>query len=320
MIYIPMLKTRREEYAILSKMLDCFSEKIVPLVEIISDKYQVRYKINSETGEYIYRQTEKKRMRIEEEPTEEDCITLTNIYDILNGKKVFIDYFRFSNKVYGNNVDILKVKLSWRISNDLELYKTKIKEVIKFPNMIPVVSIKNNFGMSKKELKKFIAEIQTECDSIALRITEEWIEEYSAIVETQMRKKDYLLVDVSEQNPELKFMEIEQAIDIGSKADIILLNSPRKRETKNADFPKYGKTDLINNCAREVVKDYNIGGYGDYCGLKDTMPLKDGSNGKGAALALFYDYNKNVFYSYSNHDTSLGMTGYRALVPKILAN
>lgn len=320
MIYVPMLKTRREEYAVLKKMADCFSEKIIPLIEIISDKYQLKYKTDPETGEYIYRKTKKRRMRIKEDPTEQDCITLSNINNILEKRRVFIEYFRFSNKVYGNNVDISRAELSWRISNDVELYKAKIKEITMYPNMIPVVSIKTSFGMSKNELVAFIAELQKECSSLALRITEEWIEEYVSIIKTQLRKDDYLLLDILEQNPKHKFMEIEQLLELGGNASFVLLNSPRKRKIGNSDFPEHGETDLINNAAREVAKEYDLDGFGDYCGLKDVMPLNDGSNGTGAALALFYDYNKNVFYSYSNHDTSLGMRGYRNLVPQILSD
>lgn len=317
MIYIPMLKTRREEYAILSNMVDCFSNQIIPLVEVIADKYKVRYKTNPETGEYVYRVTEKRRLKIIETPTNQDCITLSNINDILNGRKVFVEYFRFSNKVYGNNVDISRAELSWRISNNVELYKSKTKEITTYPNMIPVISIKSGFGMSKNELAMFVTDIQGKCDSMALRITEEWIDEYKGIINAQLRTNDYLLLDVLEQNPEHKFMEIEEIIDIGSKANLVLLNSPRKRETKNSDFPMHGFTNLIENSARNIAASYEINGYGDYCGLKDTMPLNDGSNGTGAALALLYDYKKNAFYSYCNHNTSLGTKGYKAVVQAI---
>lgn len=318
MIYIPMLKTRKEEYSILKKMSYCFSEKIIPMVEIISEKYRDRYAKDLITGEFLYEQRGKRKLRVKAKHTIEDVITLENIADTMNGNRIFIDYFRFSNKVYGNNVDITRAALSWKLSNDVEEYKVKLLDVAKYPNMIPVISIKEDFGMGKNELQELIEKLQGECQSIALRITEQWIEEYTMIIEKKLRKEDFLLLDIGEQNPEHKFMEIEQVKDTGTEGTIILLNSPRKRDVKNAEFPERGKANLIINNAIKVVSEYGLGGYGDYCGLKDSMPLNDGSNGTGAALALFYSFSENVFYSYSNHDTSQGVMGYRVLVPRIL--
>lgn len=316
MIYVPMLKTRSEEYEVLSHMSNCFSDKIIPLIEIISDKYNIRYKTDPITGEYVYDKEKKRKTRVKITPSVEDCITLEHINKVLSGKRVFIDYFRFSNEVYGNNIDISKVELSWKISNDVELYKNKLKEIAKYSDMIPVISIKKKFSMGKKEIQDFIQMMKSICNSIALRITEEWIEEYTDIINT-LSKDDFFLLDIGEQNPRAKFMEILQVKEIGTDANVILLNSPRKRDTKNAEFPLHGVTDLINNCARKIVEEYEIDGYGDYCGIKDSLPQNGGSNGTGAALALLYNFEDNVFYSYCTQDTSLGMSGYKQLIPII---
>lgn len=52
MIYIPMLKTRDEELRVLKSMKDYYSDKIIPLIEVICEKYQVRY-MTDENGEFI---------------------------------------------------------------------------------------------------------------------------------------------------------------------------------------------------------------------------------------------------------------------------
>jgi len=135
-----------------------------------------------------------------------------------------------------------------------------------------------------------------------------------------LRKQDYFLFDIEEQNPETKFMEIEELLDLNIKCKIVLLNSPRKRGIKNGSFPEHSKTDLINNCARIVASENNLQGYGDYCGLKDAMPIGGGSNGTGAALSLLYNYKDNEFYSYCNHDTNLGVKGYKKLISLIKAD
>lgn len=126
------------------------------------------------------------------------------------------------------------------------------------------------------------------------------------------------VISVKEEiNPETKFMEIEELNELQLNAQIILINSPRKLAVKNGEYEEQGETALINNSARIVAADNQLAGYGDYCGLKDLMPMNDGSKGTGASLALVYDFHKNVFYSYSNHDTSLGIKGYYKLIPLI---
>jgi hypothetical protein len=185
--------------------------------------------------------------------------------------------------------------------------------------MIPVVSIKPELEITKSELTIFLDELKSKFQYVALRITEEWIGVYEEIIKN-LRKEDYLLFDVEEQSPELKFMEIEELVDLNAKCKIVLLNSPRKYSIKNGEYPIHDETDLIDNCAREVADNNNLYGYGDYCGLKDSMPMNNGSNGMGAALALLFDYEKNVFYSFCNRDTSLGMRGYRMLIPLIMTD
>lgn len=317
MIYVPILKTRKQEYIIAKDMVDCFNDNIIPMFEIITEKYETKYLIDDVTGKYKYRQQGNRKMRIKKTPTDDDIITLDNICDLLNNKRVFIDYFRFSRKKYGNNVDLSKAELSWDISNDYNLYKYKVKSITKYGNMIPVISVKNTFDIKKGELRDFIKELQYISKSIALRITEEWLEVYKDIISELLREQDFFLFDIEEQEPESKFMEIDEINDLEVKARIILINSPRKSSIRNGEYPENGTTDLINNSAKIIALENSLNGYGDYCGLKDTMPLTGGSNGTGAALALFYNITENIFYSFCNHDTSLGTTGYFDLISKI---
>lgn len=318
MMYIPMLKTRSEELRVAKEMHSCFSDNIIPLFEIINELYETTYKRDS-SGEFIYEQHKTRRTRVKAEPTEADIVTLKRIDSYIDGKLMFIDYFRFSLKKYGKNISFRKAELSFNLNNDLELYKTKLLKTTKYDNMIPVISLKQDCNFPKAELANFVEKLQSETTHIAIRITEEWMD-YTKDVIKKLRETDFLLFDVEEQNPELKFMEIQELLDMQADCKLILLNSPRKLALKNGEYPEYAQTDLINNCARIVAEDNELDGYGDYCGLKDAMPTNEGSNGTGAALALLYDYNQNVFYSYCNHDTSLGMAGYTTLIPLIKAD
>lgn len=316
MIYVPMLKTRDEELRVLRSTKECFSDKIIPLVEVISEKYQVRYEVD-ENGEFIRELHGKQMRKVPCKPTEQDIITLQKLNELVGDHKFFVDYFRFSLEKYGANIKFASAELAFRISNDYELYKKKVISVTEYENMIPVISVKPQFEIPKSELRNFIEQLQNSTEQVALRITEELVSTYSDIICNLLRKDDYLLFDVEEQNPETKFMEIEGLKELEAKCNIVLLNSPRKVSIKNGEYPEHDKTDLINNCAREIAASYDLLGYGDYCGLKDVMPLNSGPTTTGAALALFYDFAENVFYSYCNHDTSLGMKGYGDIIPVI---
>jgi len=114
-------------------------------------------------------------------------------------------------------------------------------------------------------------------------------------------------------------MEYEEIKAINTQARIILLNSPRKENIHNGAYPVNDLTDLIDCSAKDIAFDNNFSGYGDYCGLKDALPTKGGSNGTGSAIALFYDYANNKFHSYVHLDTLEGLGGYRYLIPIILS-
>lgn len=317
-MYVPMLKTRREELSVLKEMNYCFSDDIIPLFEILTDRYEKRHKIDPKTNLYIYETKGKRRRRIIEPPTEDDIITLDYISAILKSKKAFIDYFRFSIEKYGRNIDVKRTDLALRLSRDSELYKGRIKKIPEYKNLIPVVSIKEGFVFKKKGLAEFLEELQENKDTIALRITEEYLDTYHEIIEKQLRKTDYLLFDIGEQKPKSKVMEFQELEELELDANIILLNSPRKAAINNGEYSGTGITDLIDNSARDLFAKHSFKGFGDYCGLKDTLPSNNGGNGTGAALALLYNYSENGFYSFLNPNTGEGLSGYFKVIKEIL--
>jgi len=319
MIYVPMLKTRQEELRVSTEMNYCFSDNIIPLFEILTDKYETKYQIDPITHTFVFEQKGKRRRRVKEEPTESDIITLNFINELIKNKKAFIDYFRFTIEKYGNNININKMNLAWKLSRDSAVYKNRIKEISNYSNLIPTVSIKPGFAFGKNELEEFLVELQSESGAIGLRITEEYLEEYSGLIKKVLRGTDYLLFDIGEQNPISKIMELEEVMELELNAKTILLNSPRKADARNGEYEESGITELIDNSVREIFSQYEFAGFGDYCGLKDTLPSNDGSNGTGAALALLYDYEVNGFYSFLNPDTKQGMSGYYKIIPVILS-
>ena len=107
MMYVPLLKTRAEEIKAAKELKPYFSDKIIPLFEII-ERHKTRM------------------LKVKAKPTEADIITLEYINETMDGKEMFIDYFRFSLNKYGKNISIKKAELTFDLNNDLELYKTKL--------------------------------------------------------------------------------------------------------------------------------------------------------------------------------------------------
>lgn len=116
-------------------------------------------------------------------PSEEDVITLHAINNLIDNHMVFIDYFRYTLNVYGENIDISKTKLSYEINNDIELYKRKILGITEHKNMIPVVSIKPGCEFPHSNLKQFINKLQSLTQHVALILTEERLDECKDVLE-----------------------------------------------------------------------------------------------------------------------------------------
>lgn len=281
-MYIPILKTRRSEINVIKELNYCFSDNIIPMFEIIDQEYG-----------------------------------LNVIKKIMEGKKAFIDLFRFSINKYGNRIDINKAEYSWKLSEDNNFYVDELNAIDNGIECIPVISIKKDFEIKNTDLSKLINDLQSKHISISLRITDEYMEQYNNIF-SQLRDSDYLMIDIGEQNPDSKFIEIEEFSELDVFCKKIILNSPRLKDKKNGDYSN-GITNNIDTSLINKVQEYSFEGFGDYMGLKDCMPEnQQGSNGIGNALALLYDYKINKFYCFINEDKNKGMTGYRMVKREIL--
>lgn len=318
-LYIPMMKTRQEELKVTKNLNYCYSDEIIPLFEVLNEIYEIKYQFDND-GNYIMelKPGKKKKNRVEKPKTTDDIITLDKISDITNKSKVFIDYFRFDVKKYGTNLKVSNLELAYRLNNNNDEYVKKLKAVSDHVNMIPVLSLKKPFLFTTSEIREITKGLQGINSSIAIRIEDELFDSYNNIIEELLRSTDYLLYDISEQNFNSKVMEFEELKESGIKAKKVILNSPRSTKLENKQFENASKTDLIDNSAAGEYREYGFEGFGDYGGLKDQLPSNDIPDGKGAALALLYNYEDNYFYSFCNSDTRLGLKGYHLVIEEIL--
>lgn len=318
-MYIPIMKNQAEELRVIRDMNFFFDDSIIPLIEIIKDEYDIKYKID-ETGEFIYEKKpgKKRRNKVELPKTEEDIITLEDINKRLNGKKGFIDYFRFSENEYDNIKDFNKVELSVRLSRDFNYYRKRILQIGNYSNLVPVISIKKDLNNSEYDLRKLISDLRRDNSIIAIRITDPYLDDYMEFIEDHLTEKDFVMLDIRNQNVDSKFLELEDFQDLDTNAYKILLNSPRSKDDKNGDFENLKITRKIDNKVAVLFKDYEFNGFGDFGGLKDTLPASSGGNGMGAALGLIYLKEDNAFYSIVQTDTSRGVRGFKYVREEVL--
>ncbi|WP_342716696.1 hypothetical protein AAG068_01585 [Bacillus paramycoides] len=318
-MYLPIMKNRNEELRVINNMSYLFSDSMIPLIEIIRDEYDVKYRTDESTGEYIYEEKpgSKRRKRIKLEPTEEDIITLEKIEQRLNGKKGFIDFFRFNEGEYDNKV-FKGIELSFTLSRDFNYYKKRLLQIGKFDKLYPVISIKDGFNISEQDLINLTTELKRDNSSIAIRITDLYLEDYTEFIEDYLTENDFVMLDIRNQHVDSKFIELEEFKDLDTDATKILLNSPRSRNYKNGDYEDCEFTEKIENKVAIKYAEYEFDGFGDFGGLKDDLPTDAGGNGTGAALGLMYLKEKNAFYSMVNYDTKMGVRGFEFVRSKVI--
>lgn len=282
-MYVPILKARRTEKGVIRKLSYCFSDKIIPLVEIINDK-----------------------------------LDLEKILSYVDDKKVFIDYLRISSAKYGNRYDPSSVVLSLKISRDENEYISCLEDLNEYNNVIPVISISYGYEISEQNLVKLYDNLSLNNKSVALRIVPSLIDDYKNFIQDKLENKDYLLFDIGETSILSREMELESLFNMGINAKKIILNSPRQSGLTNGEFEENDISILIDNTVAKEYKKLNFDGFGDYCGYKDVLPRKNGSKGEGAAIALIYDYKINRFYSFVEKNTKLGVRGYNKVINDIL--
>lgn len=317
-MYIPIMKNRQEELSVIENMNSFFSNSMIPLIEIIREEYSTQYEKDELTGEFVYikpMEKGKKRKRKKLPPTDDDIITLDKIQERLNGKKAFIDFFRFSDNEYKKK-SYKKVELSLKLRS-FDYYCKRLLEIGNYSNLIPVISIKKDFTFSKSDLVNLINNLKSNNISIAIRLTDEFLGEYSDLLKKYISSDDYIMLDIRSQNVDSKFVELEEFKNFKTVAKKILLNSPRSIDYSNGDYENLQFATKIDNKAAKIYKEYGFDGFGDFGGLKDDLPT-NGGNGTGAALALIYFKEENAFFSIVNYDTSLGVLGYEYVKNEIL--
>jgi hypothetical protein len=292
-MYIPVLKGRMYENKFLSKHNDLLSEEIMPLIEIIQNKMGYTYC--------------------------RDISDFVGYYDSIIGKPYFLDLFTFDPDMYkGHDRDQIIFAYQQRATRPEHYieYLNNIVEITNSDYAIPVISFSSGRDfkvLSPVDFKKFFEKINSTTNRCAYRVHYKYLNEYIDEIEKYIRPNDFFMLDINESVIEPFIFDIETILELESECKKIVIHSPRPRDIKNGLYPDGNFTKLIDNSIRVEYKDYGFDGFGDYAGLKDTLPSK-GSNGMGAALGMFYVNDNNQFFTIMNSNTELGARGHEYVI------
>ena len=298
---------------------------MVPLVEIIKETYKYDDLVDPETGKPMKRKRPcgngtVRECRIPDPSTEHD-VTLQGIADLFPERDVPVDYFRCDLSRYRYNAG--KIALILRLNRDLDFYCNKVRGILAYPNLIPVVTVKQGMDdvLSADQVAALVSDLrQRNPDQrIALRFDD--MDGYEDVAKRVLRDGDYLIYDFNEQPIRSKPVECRRLKNLNLPAQTVALCSPRRRELTGKDFKdcKDGEvTNLIENAHLDDYKNYDFDGDGDYGGLRDNQD--DGGANKGHDLAIMYDGKVNGFKIYVKDDYDLGPNGFWDVVEHMLAD
>lgn len=319
-MYVPVLKNRKEEMDAIIALQSVFNDDIVPYVEIIKDKYIPRYKTDQNgklVREFVKDKNGKNRSRkIRLEPTDLDICTLEKIKEALNGKRAFVEMFRFHDSEY-KSYDAKKVDLSLRLSSDYEEYRKRTIDICNHDGLIPAVSIKPHFDISEYDLTKIIGALHSKTDSLAVRIEISIFDKYASVLEESLTKADYLFVDIREEPYLSQVPALMDVFDYNIVAKKIIFNSPRLANQRKKEYQQDGWEPMIDNSVARKYLDLKFDGFGDFAGLKDTLPEKMDYPPKSFAHTLIYQYERNEFWSIRNTDSAEKTKGFKTVKSKL---
>ena len=294
-VYVPIIKNRASEFNALDTLManKKLDTRITPFVKVL-----------------LHQDTADKRRYYQ---------TLEGINAKFEGHKAFIDYYRCDLGEY-KRVDFAKIGNLRAFSENPDLYLDRMATIAKYPNLIPVVTIARNVvNPLPAEIRKTIDIIRNASPDAQVGLCfEGTVRDYEDLIVNNLTKTDFVFFDTGEQPPIAKTLEIRRLMNLEPKAHPILLNSPRGRGIKNREYPPHGLTSIIDNSTRDQFAKLGFGGFGDYAGLRNDLPLNIKTGGKGNALALLYDFGENKFWSYMNEQSDDGPSGFRNLVPRII--
>lgn len=283
-MYIPVLKNRLFENKFLREQSSYFDERVIPLIEILNQK--------------IGRTT----LEVDE---------LLSIYDSYINSSYFVDFFTFEEGEYSKH-DPNQVPFYIAHRNDtINDYFDLLSLVCDTEHGIPVISIKKGreFLLDRASIKSLIQMLQALTSKIAVRVQSSLLQNFFMEIDPLLRKDDLLIYDINEDSIQSKFFDRKLLSSKSSSYKVILLHSPRSSKLNNGSYLDGDYTGLIDNSIKVNYKKLGFDGFADYAGLKNVLPT-DGSNGKGAALGLFYDSSNNQFFSIMNPDTDQGTRGH----------
>lgn len=243
--YVPVLRSREAEINVLLNQK--FSNKVLPLLEIICDK-----------------------------PRKNGKISITNHKNNL-----------FSNLNFPLLIDIpMNIKFVKKIDENIKNFLTPIYDnpisridyynKLNSYNIIPVVSYNPNKVFVKDSIAYQCLELRNHFKTIAFRIYESFFYEAMQEIEQILFKNDILILDIDENhhNDTNKLNLYSKIKNIKSKTmcKTVLVHSAISSSISNTQIQDNIPMQIDNTLITEYTN-YHFDAFGDYAGIKRAVPL-----------------------------------------------
>lgn len=274
-MYVPILKNRSVEMNIINDFTTnrLWGSKIIPLLELVQEKVKTNAK----------------------ETTIGDLKSLLTSYR----QTIFIDFYH-STKI-NNTQATIKDYLS-KINRQPEFHIVEFQKLVSVSQyVIPVISYLSELPITdiQSQIKTDVAQLRNSFSTLAFRIQSSNFEELSGLLESLLRKQDYLLLDLGHapySNPVFNMLWKKLAnLKKEKNTTIIILNDNRPENLYNKNMKDQQPIPEIDNGLRDFYKFKNFDGFGDYAGITSVLPSTGGSI---SPAGVFYSKKENCFISF----------------------
>lgn len=266
---MPVLRYRESEKKALEDV--SFSNKILPLVEIVQEKRRSNMAIN--------------------------CIEEIKNYLHTSNTPLLIDfplYIKFQTNTLANVRDFIGPLIA-----DPKLRLDHFKSFIG-TRIIPVVSYNPNTPIFPTgDVAHEINELRKYFDRIALRLYTSHAQSVLSEADGLLRENDIIIVDIDDEshtNPIFtRYFSFVQAIASKHRCKTVLLRAVLGHDVTNTGLTNNQIVNRLDNSHLKDYSGYGFNAFGDYCGIKKDL-LTDG--GMPSPGCIFYHWWTNAYYGH----------------------
>jgi hypothetical protein len=289
-IYIPVLKNRDVEmHALRNLYVYPLSKKIVPLIEVVQEKFGSNRTLYDSLRSVLDVNT----------PIMVDILNLKNPPKC---KKVISDFL--------NNI------------NHNPIYRSVLfKSLSQFKNLIPVISYdENSYNFAEKTVQNDSKQLRKIYKRIGYRLKIDHFENALKEILSVINGNDVIIFDIGHTRYDsinlIDYYYKLNHLKAKYKIKLFVINSVIPNDLTNKGLINNTPIPNMDNGLRDVYTSYGFDGFGDYAAIKSHMPTDGGTISPGF---IFYSYKYNKFIGY-RYNSNRALSEFRTTIIPSLVN